>query len=118
MPPSPSRWTWASNWSWTTTPCWTPALRQIVFVDKGDGRLEPREVVVGDRADGLAIIVKGLEAGEKVVTSGNFLVDSESRMKAALRQVGGASRLRRKRSRAARNTNPQCRPCRACRSRL
>jgi multidrug efflux pump subunit AcrA (membrane-fusion protein) len=64
-------------------------LRQIVFVDKGEGRLEPREVVVGDRADGLAIIARGLEAGERIVTSGNFLVDSESRMKAALRQVGG-----------------------------
>jgi RND family efflux transporter MFP subunit len=67
-------------------------LRQIVFVDKGEGRLEPREVVVADRADGLAIIAKGLDAGEKIVTSGNFLVDSESRMKAALRQVGSASR--------------------------
>ncbi|MGD0999325.1 MAG: efflux RND transporter periplasmic adaptor subunit [Candidatus Brocadiia bacterium] len=64
-------------------------LRQIVFVDKGEGRLEPREVVVGDRADGLAIIAKGLDAGERIVTSGNFLVDSESRMKAALRQVSG-----------------------------
>ena len=64
-------------------------LRQIVFVDKGEGRLEPREVVVGDRADGLAIIARGLEPGERIVTSGNFLVDSESRMKAALRQVGG-----------------------------
>ena len=64
-------------------------LRQIVFVDKGEGRLEPREVVVGDRADGLAIIASGLDAGERIVTSGNFLVDSESRMKAALRQVRG-----------------------------
>jgi RND family efflux transporter MFP subunit len=64
-------------------------LRQIVFVDKGEGRLEPREVVVSDRADGLAIIAEGLEAGETIVTSGNFLLDSESRMKAALRQVGG-----------------------------
>jgi len=66
-------------------------LRQIVFVDKGEGRLEPREVTVGDRADGLAIIAKGLDEGEKVVTSGNFLVDSESRMKAALKQVGGGN---------------------------
>jgi len=61
-------------------------VRQIVFVDKGDGKLEPREVIVGERADGLVTIVKGLQAGEKVVTSGNFLVDSESRLKAALRQ--------------------------------
>ncbi len=64
-------------------------LRQIVFVDKGEGRLEPREVVVGDRADGLAIIARGLEPGERIVTSGNFLVDSESRMKAAARQISG-----------------------------
>ena len=75
-------------------------LRQIVFVDKGEGRLEPREVVVGDRADGLAIIARGLEPGERIVTSGNFLVDSESRMKAALRQVRRRQAPSRRRSRA------------------
>jgi multidrug efflux pump subunit AcrA (membrane-fusion protein) len=66
-------------------------IRQVVFVDKGAGKLEPREVMVGERTEGLAIIVKGLQAGEKVVTSGNFLVDSESRLKAALRQGGGGT---------------------------
>ncbi|MBI4583535.1 MAG: efflux RND transporter periplasmic adaptor subunit [Planctomycetes bacterium] len=63
--------------------------RQIVFMDQGEGRIEPREVKVAARADGLAVIAEGLEAGEKVVTSGNFLVDAESRLKAALLQ--GAS---------------------------
>ncbi|MBI4605500.1 MAG: efflux RND transporter periplasmic adaptor subunit [Planctomycetes bacterium] len=60
--------------------------RQIVFVDRGEGRLEPRQVKVEARAGGLAVIAEGLEAGEVVVTSGNFLIDSESRLKAALLQ--------------------------------
>jgi Cu(I)/Ag(I) efflux system membrane fusion protein len=58
--------------------------RQIVFVDLGEGRLEPRGVQVGERIDGQIVIEGGLQEGERVVTSGNFLVDSESRLKAAL----------------------------------
>ena len=61
--------------------------RQIVFVDLGEGRLEPREVQAGERVDGQVVIEGGLQEGERVVTSGNFLVDSESRLKAAL--LGG-----------------------------
>jgi len=60
--------------------------RQIAFADLGDGRLEPREVKVGTRSSGLATITRGLSEGEKVVTSANFLIDSESRIKAALIQ--------------------------------
>lgn len=56
--------------------------RQIVYVDVGEGRLEPRTVKVGLRSGGVAVILEGLEPGEKVVTSGNFLVDSESRLRA------------------------------------
>jgi membrane fusion protein, copper/silver efflux system len=66
--------------------------RQIVFVDLGEGRLEPREVKAGSRADGQVVVLEGLKEGEKVVTSGNFLIDSESRLKAARSeggQVGG-----------------------------
>jgi Cu(I)/Ag(I) efflux system membrane fusion protein len=59
--------------------------RQIVFVDKGGGRLEPRAVTAGARSGGLAVILQGLQQGERVVTSGNFLIDSESRLRAALR---------------------------------
>jgi RND family efflux transporter MFP subunit len=62
-------------------------VRQIAFVDLGDGRFEPRELTVGQRADGLAVVLKGLAEGEKVVTSANFLIDSESQLKAAL-QMG------------------------------
>ena len=57
--------------------------RQIVFVVKRPGVFEPREVVAGQSTDGHVVILKGLEAGEMIVTSGNFLVDSESRLRFA-----------------------------------
>ncbi len=55
-------------------------LRQIVFVDAGEGRLEPREVTAGFSSGGLVAILRGLKGGERVVTSGHFLIDSESRL--------------------------------------
>ncbi|MDP2652840.1 MAG: efflux RND transporter periplasmic adaptor subunit [Candidatus Omnitrophota bacterium] len=58
--------------------------KKIVFVDKGDGILEPRDVVLGVKAEDVYELVSGLQEGESVVTSGNFLIDSESRLKAAL----------------------------------
>jgi RND family efflux transporter MFP subunit len=58
--------------------------RQIVFVDKGEGRLEPREVELGARVGDDYIVLKGLVAGDRVVTSANFLIDSESQLQAAL----------------------------------
>lgn len=58
--------------------------QKIVFVDRGEGTLEPRDVVLGARTEGFYEIKEGLKEGEKVVTSGNFLIDSESRLKAAL----------------------------------
>jgi len=61
-------------------------VRQLAFVDLGDGRFEPRELTVGQRADGMVVILKGLAEGEKVVTSANFLIDSESQLKAALQR--------------------------------
>jgi RND family efflux transporter MFP subunit len=66
--------------------------RQLVFADLGEGRLAPREVTVGEHVDGQVVILKGLSEGERVVISGNFLVDSESRLKAALlKGVSGTS---------------------------
>jgi len=62
--------------------------RQIVFADLGDGRFEPRQVTLGDRSDGWAVVREGLAEGERIVTSGTFLIDSESRLKAALTQAG------------------------------
>ena len=63
----------------------------IVFVDKGRGLFEPREVVLGQRAGNFYAVDKGLSEGEIVVTNGNFLVDSESRLKSALSAVSGHS---------------------------
>jgi Cu(I)/Ag(I) efflux system membrane fusion protein len=55
--------------------------RQIVYVDKGDGYFEPREVVVGLKSDGFVEILKGLKAKERVATAATFLIDSEARLK-------------------------------------
>ncbi|HET9177681.1 MAG TPA: efflux RND transporter periplasmic adaptor subunit [Terriglobia bacterium] len=58
--------------------------RNVVFVDHGGGYLEPREVTLGRRAGDYYSVLKGLKPGEKIVTSANFLVDSESQLQAAL----------------------------------
>ena len=58
--------------------------RQIVFVDRGDGYLEPRDVQLGARVEDNFEVLKGLKAGERIVTSANFLIDSESQLQAAL----------------------------------
>lgn len=57
--------------------------RQIVFVDRGDGNLEPRQVTTGARVGDEFIVVSGLKAHESIVTSANFLIDSESQLQAA-----------------------------------
>jgi Cu(I)/Ag(I) efflux system membrane fusion protein/cobalt-zinc-cadmium efflux system membrane fusion protein len=58
--------------------------RQIAFVKRSDEYLEPREVELGPRIGDDFIVMKGLKAGEQIVTSANFLVDSESQLQAAL----------------------------------
>lgn len=58
--------------------------RQIVFVDRGNGYLEPREVQLGPQANDEYVVLKGLRAGERIVTSANFLIDSESQLQAAI----------------------------------
>lgn len=62
-------------------------LTRVVFVDKGDGRIEPREVTIGQRGNGRAEVLSGLAEGELVATRANFLIDSESRLKAALEAI-------------------------------
>jgi Cu(I)/Ag(I) efflux system membrane fusion protein len=59
--------------------------RQIVIIDKGEGRFEPREITTGRRNDGFVEVREGIVAGETLVTSANFLIDAESNLKAALR---------------------------------
>ncbi|WP_306599396.1 efflux RND transporter periplasmic adaptor subunit [Geothrix sp. 21YS21S-2] len=58
--------------------------RKIVFVAMGDGRFEPREVQTGANLGESVEVLSGVKAGESVVNRANFLVDSESRLKAAL----------------------------------
>ena len=62
--------------------------RQTVFVDLGNGYLEPRAVVAGERFGDRVAIKSGLSAGERVVASGTFLIDSESQLKAAAKGMG------------------------------
>lgn len=64
--------------------------RQAVFVEKGQGRFEPREVKLGHRGDGYVEIRQGLKEGDPVVISANFLIDAESNLKAALKGFSDA----------------------------
>jgi Cu(I)/Ag(I) efflux system membrane fusion protein len=59
--------------------------RQVVLVERGEGRFEPRPIKLGLRGDGFVEIREGLKAGEKVVVTANFLIDAESNLKAALK---------------------------------
>ncbi len=58
--------------------------RQIAFIDHGEGYLEPREIEVGQQLDDHVVVLKGLHKGERIVSSANFLVDSESQLQAAM----------------------------------
>jgi hypothetical protein len=58
--------------------------RQIAFVDHGGGSFEPRDIELGARAGDDFIVLRGLDTGERIVTSANFLIDSESQLQAAL----------------------------------
>lgn len=66
--------------------------RHYVFLDLGDGRLRPQAVTLGQRAGEWVEILDGLEAGEAVVTSGNFLIAAEARLKLALDHWSGPGR--------------------------
>lgn len=59
---------------------------RVVFEDLGNGRLAPRLVRTGQQVGGYVEILEGLEAGTRVVTSGNFLIASESRLKSEIKQ--------------------------------
>ena len=59
--------------------------RQVVILDRGDGRFEPRDVKLGRKGDNYIEIVSGLQDGESVVVNGNFLIDAESNLQSALK---------------------------------
>lgn len=64
--------------------------RNLVVVSLGEGRFQPREVLLGHEGEGYVQIVRGLEAGERVATSAQFLIDSESNLRAAIEQLRAA----------------------------
>lgn len=61
--------------------------RNLVVVALGDGRFQPREVLLGHEGDGFVQVVSGVVDGEQVVTSAQFLIDSESNLRAAIEQL-------------------------------
>ncbi len=61
--------------------------RNIVIVDQGEGRFAPREVILGPEGDGRVQVLSGLAEGENLVTSSQFLIDSESNLNAAIQQM-------------------------------
>ena len=58
--------------------------RRLVFIDLGEGRLRPQEIEVGIKVEDAYEVLSGLKRGDKVVTSGNFLIAAESRLKSAV----------------------------------
>jgi len=68
----------------------TTGTRSLVFVALGEGRFEPRIVEIGARLPDAFEVRSGLKDGERVVTSANFLIDSESKMKAAISGMAGS----------------------------
>lgn len=66
--------------------------RQIVLIEQGEGRFEPREVKLGARSDTHVEIINGVKDGEKVVVAANFLIDAESNLKAAVGGFGSAAK--------------------------
>lgn len=61
--------------------------RQVVILDRGEGRFEPREVKIGQRGEGFTEVREGINEGERIVVAANFLIDAESNLKAALRSL-------------------------------
>jgi Cu(I)/Ag(I) efflux system membrane fusion protein len=59
--------------------------RNIAFVDKGNGKLEPRLLVLGGKYGDVYAVKSGLKEGERVVASANFLIDAESKIQGALK---------------------------------
>ncbi|WP_342618507.1 efflux RND transporter periplasmic adaptor subunit [Rhodoferax sp. GW822-FHT02A01] len=64
--------------------------RQLVLVQVGEGRFEPRDVKLGARSDNYLEVLEGVKEGEQVVVSANFLIDAESNLKAAVAGFGAA----------------------------
>ncbi|MHB8481407.1 MAG: efflux RND transporter periplasmic adaptor subunit [Nitrospiria bacterium] len=63
-------------------------LHQMVFLDRGNGRFEPRQIKMGQRYDNEIEVLEGVKEGEPIVTSATFLIDSESKIMSAASMMG------------------------------
>jgi membrane fusion protein, copper/silver efflux system len=66
-------------------------LRKVIFIDKGNGRFEPKEIKLGSKLDGFYQVLSGVKEGEKIAASSVFLLDSESRLSEAMGAMAGMS---------------------------
>src|SRR6266436_1144286 len=64
-------------------------LRKVIFIDKGNGHYEPKEIKLGNKLDGFYQVLSGLKEGEKIAASSVFLLDSESRLSEAMGAMAG-----------------------------
>ncbi len=62
-------------------------IRNVVVLDRGDGRFEVREITLGVNGDGLWEVKQGLVEGDRIVTSAQFLIDSESNLREAIQKI-------------------------------
>lgn len=65
--------------------------QNIVFIDQGDGYLQPRTVQLGRQVDDSLIVLKGLKPGDRIISSANFLIDSEAQLQAAMQSFSTSS---------------------------
>ncbi len=65
--------------------------RQVVILDRGEGRFEPKDVKLGRRGGGFVEVREGVAEGDRVVVAANFLIDAESNLRAALRGLAAAA---------------------------
>ncbi len=83
---------------------------QLVFIDRGQGMFEPRKVTVGVRTRDAYEILEGIKSGELVVTRGNFLLDSESNLKAATEMMMPGMDMGKKKNAEKLNSMPTTQP--------
>ncbi len=67
-------------------------MHKIVYVETQDGVFEPRRIEIGDSIEDRVVVMSGIQEGERVVVSGNFLLDSETRMRSAAQEPAGVNR--------------------------
>jgi len=70
---------------------WGAGKRSVVVVDRGEGRYEPVDVQIGREEAGRTEILKGIDAGTRVVASGQFLIDSEASLRGTERRMAGGT---------------------------